>query len=505
MIRANRVQLNVLNMRTRMPFRYGIASMTALPHLFVRLETEIAGKRRTGLASEGLPPKWFTKDPDTTFRADLDDMFAVIRHACDLALEADPAETPFAWWKTIYDAQMTWGSACGFPPLLTGLGASLIERAMIDAFCRATAMPFPEAVRTNALGVHLDALHHELAGFEPGSFLPARPLHRLTVRHTVGLADPLADADIPAEERLDDGLPQSLEACVREYGLTHFKLKLSGDLATDIARLRQVAGVLESSVGDGYHFTLDGNEQYASVSHFTKAWSALNAEPSLRAFMRHVLFVEQPLHRGVALGEEAGRDLRAWRDRPPIIIDESDDGAKHSLGGGGVAGAERSPGAGDVGSAAAALELGYAGASHKNCKGVFRGIANACLIAHRRKQQPQRRFVISGEDLANVGPVALLQDLAAMATLGIDHVERNGHHYFRGLSMLPNEVQSLVLEQHGDLYRCHPLGFPTLAVRGGRIDVGTVVDAPFGTRFLLDSTQFTPLDDWRFETLGVAE
>ena len=484
MLRVRGVDLRVLNMRTRMPFRYGIASMTALPHLFVRVEAEVNGKRVTGLTSEGLPPKWFTKDPATSFRQDLEDMLAVIRRACDLALQIDAAETPFDWWRGLYAQHMAWGDEQGYPPLLTGLGASLLERAAIDAFCRATAMPFPEAVRTNALGVRLGELHPELGPYEPGYSLPARPPRRIVVRHTVGLADPLTDEDVPPDERLQDGLPQSLAACVRTYGLTHFKLKLCGDLAKDVARLRQIAVVLAETVGDGYAFTLDGNEQYKSVSDFCHAWETFQTEPSLRGFMPHLLFVEQPLHRDVALSDDASRELRGWRERPPIIIDESD---------------------GEAESAARALEGGYAGTSHKNCKGVFRGIANTCLIAHRRTQQPQRRFVISGEDLANVGPIALLQDLAAMATLGIEHVERNGHHYFRGLSMLPAEVQGQVLAKHGDLYRQHEHGFPTLDVRGGRVEIDSVLTAPFGTRFLLDTTQFTPLSEWRFETLGVNE
>src|SRR5919202_1549630 len=91
-----------------------------------------------------------------------------------------------------------------------------------------------------------------------------------------------------------------------------------------------------------------------------------------------------------------------------------------------------------------------ASASHKNCKGVFRGLANACLLAKRRAGDPSRPYVLSGEDLANVGPVALLQDLAATATLRVEHVERNGHHYFRGLSMLPESAQRQVLGGHGD-------------------------------------------------------
>src|SRR5688572_12077907 len=143
MLRVREIDLRVLNMRTRMPFKYGIASMTALPHLFVRVDAEIRGKRVTGLASEGLPPKWFTKDPTTYFRQDLEDMLAVIRHACGAALELEPAETPFVWWRALYAAQLAWGEAHRYPPLLTALGASLLERAAIDAYCRASAMPFP--------------------------------------------------------------------------------------------------------------------------------------------------------------------------------------------------------------------------------------------------------------------------------------------------------------------------------------------------------------------------
>src|SRR5207247_7825279 len=127
-----------------------------------------------------------------------------------------------------------------------------------------------------------------------------------------------------------------------------------------------------------------------------------------------------------------------------------------------------------------ALRLGYAGTSHKNCKGVFKGIVNACLLAHRRRQQPHGSVILSGEDLANIGPVALLQDLAVCAALGIASVERNGHHYFAGLSMFPEDVQRQMLEAHGDLYHTSPQGWPTLAIRDGRLQLDSVNNAPFG-------------------------
>jgi len=48
------------------------------------------------------------------------------------------------------------------------------------------------------------------------------------------------------------------------------------------------------------------------------------------------------------------------------------------------------------------------------------------------RRDTANEVVLTGEDLCNLGPVAFLQDLAMMALLGIEHVERNGHHYFAG-------------------------------------------------------------------------
>jgi hypothetical protein len=134
---------------------------------------------------------------------------------------------------------------------------------------------------------------------------------------------------------------------------------------------------------------------------------------------------------------------------------------------------------GDLDALPRALAAGYSGTSHKNCKGVFRGIANACLIEQRRRADPSRAWHLSGEDLTNLGPVALLQDLAVAATLGITHVERNGHHYFRGLSEFPAAVQRDILACHGDLYREHR-GYPVVRVEQGKVSTRSVVAAPFG-------------------------
>src|SRR5882672_1684651 len=87
----------VLHTKTRFPFRYGIASMTEVPHLFVRVRIIINNRESIGLTSEGLPPKWFTKDPTTTFEQDLPQMLQVIGHAATSA--ADVARKPVSFFE----------------------------------------------------------------------------------------------------------------------------------------------------------------------------------------------------------------------------------------------------------------------------------------------------------------------------------------------------------------------------------------------------------------------
>lgn len=78
------LQFHVLPMQTRFPFRYGIASLTALPHLLVTAVLEVDGREVRGITSEGLAPKWFTKHPDTSLEQDLAEMLAVIQNAAGL-------------------------------------------------------------------------------------------------------------------------------------------------------------------------------------------------------------------------------------------------------------------------------------------------------------------------------------------------------------------------------------------------------------------------------------
>ena len=271
------------------------------------------------------------------------------------------------------------------------------------------------------------------------------------------------------EDRVDDNLPQSLEACIRAYGLRHFKIKIQGKAEIDLERLRAVAATVGKAAPANFAFSLDGNEQYKNLDDFAAFWSAIRADSSLRQFFNHLLFIEQPLHRSVALNP-AVADLRKRPDLPPMIIDESD---------------------AEIDSLHQALALGYAGTSHKNCKGICKGIANRCLVLALASDHPDGRFLMSGEDLSNTGPVALLQDLAVQAVLGNESVERNGHHYFCGLKVFSRAWWGPLASAHSDLYTIASDGWPRVKVNDGRMVVGTVNNAPFGCNFELRTAGLT--------------
>jgi hypothetical protein len=270
--------------------------------------------------------------------------------------------------------------------------------------------------------------------------LPLRKPASVHLRHTVGLADRLTAAD-PGNDP-DDGLPATLEAAIAQQGLQYFKLKLSGRAEPDIERLVRIAAVLDAAARD-WHVTLDGNETFEDPGALDAFWRALGREPRLAALRRRTLLLEQPLARKVALATSiAPLDIGV-----PVILDESDD----------------APGVFERG-----LALGYRGISSKACKGLYRSLANAARVA----QEPGR-LLLSGEDLTCQAGLAVQQDTLLAASLGVAHIERNGHHYVHGFCIAPPAESQAFAAAHAGLYRTTP-GNAVLAVRDGRLDLSSL-------------------------------
>jgi enolase-like protein len=427
-LRVAEVLLLERDVRLRLPFRFGAVTLTAAPQAFVRARITLEdGRGGWGAAAEMLAPKWFDKNPALTNEDNAEQLRQALRIARELYTGAGAARTAFRLFADSYRPQLVQGRGQGLDPLVASYGPALLDRAVLDALTRLNGLSFAAAMRANLPGMAPAALLPEFAGFDFDAFLASlRPADRLHARHTVGLVDPITAADQSSVDRVADGLPETLEEVVAAYGHTYFKLKVGGDVAADVARLTAIAGVLDR-LAEPYHATLDGNEQYESVDAALELWRAIERAPALRRLAASILFIEQPITRRTALRGDVGA-LGAAR---PVIIDESD---------------------ADLDAFPAARARGYRGVSSKTCKGFYKSLLNAGRCAMWNREAGRVEFFMSAEDLTTQPGLALQQDLALVSLLGLDHVERNGHHYVRGLAALPLGEQAAWLTAHPDLY-----------------------------------------------------
>ncbi|MDA8108117.1 MAG: mandelate racemase [Betaproteobacteria bacterium] len=456
--RVAELELYERPVRLRLPFRFGAATLRAAQQAFVRARIRLAGGREAhGAAAELLAPKWFDKDPALSD----EDNANQLRSSLALAREgylAGGANTAFGHFRAHYAEQIKAAAGRGLNALVANYGPALVDRALLDALCRAHGLSFYAALRANLPGIELSGWLAELARFDMSAFLASlEPQPAIAARHTVGLADPLVAADQPA--RVNDGLPETLEEVIARYGNRHFKLKLSGELAADVERLAAIAAVLERIDGR-YQVTLDGNEQYEDVEGVLALWRRLAAERRLRRLAASVLYVEQPIKRQAALAQRVSK-LAA---EVPVIIDESDDSLE---------------------AFARARTLGYAGVSSKSCKGVYRSLINRARCELWNRAARDARYFVAGEDLTVQAGLALQQDLALASLLGLEHVERNGHHYVNGMAGLPDAEQAAFHMAHPDLYE-NSHGAVRVAIRDGLLAIGSLDCAGFASRAMPD-------------------
>ncbi|MEK3884391.1 hypothetical protein [Paenibacillus sp. PL2-23] len=449
-IEIQQVEVCEIPIQTRIPFRYGITTVREVNHVIIQLTASIDGEVVQGTAAENLMPRWFIKDKLLTISKEYKALIAVIKGAITHIKALRRGESVFELWSRLYELQkITFEQT--YPPLLWSLGISLLERALIDAYCRATKTTFHQALITNAFGIDLAFFYPELSGVHPQDFIPAKPIDHILVRHTIGLADPLEEENAG----LKDGLPWNLQEIVQTYGLSYFKIKLSGELEWDRSRLESIQGILRRDCNK-FYITLDGNENFKTMSSFQRYWNDLIDNDHMKQLLEHLLYIEQPVARMNAFLESVDSKL------PSIIIDEAD---------------------GELTSYKHAISCGYRGVSHKNCKGVLKSVANLALQElYMRQGYITGEYQITSEDLSSIGPYSLLQDLAVAASLGIIHTERNGHHYFKGLNMFPDDLEQNILELYPDLYERHEDGFAKLSIRMGAISLGHVNQSPFGCR-----------------------
>jgi Enolase C-terminal domain-like len=467
------IELRERDVRLRMPFRFGVVTLTEAPQAFARVRIRLAdGRSGEGMAAEMLAPKWFDKNPALSN----EDNFGQLRASLDTARQlylAGASDSAFGHFTRHYRVQVERCAAAGLNPLVANYGPALIDRAVLDALCRALQQPFHAVVRGNLVGLAATELCPELAGFDFDAFLQdLQPAAGIDARHTVGLVDPIVRSD--QAQRVDDGLPETLEEVVAAYGHRWFKLKVGGDVEADVDRLTRIAAVLDRCA-PGYRASLDGNEQYDDVAGVLALWRRMGEEPRLATLCRSIAFIEQPIKRQAALAQHVG----ALAAHKPVIIDESDDGLDAFV---------------------RARAMGYSGVSSKTCKGLYKAMLNRarCRLWNREGVDGGAdRYFMSAEDLTIQAGLALQQDLALVGLMGIKHVERNGHHYVNGMAGLPVAEQEAFLAAHPDLYeRSH--GAVRVRIRDGTLAIGSLGCTGFASGTLPDWSVMRPMPAGRW-------
>lgn len=476
-IKIKEFDARIEDVRLRMPFKFGIATLTDTPRLTCKVVVEDEqGRRATGYSCDVLPALWFDKAPGKTIDQKVSDQIAMARFAGEVYLKEGKSGAPaFEIWLKSFPRIHAEAEKRGINKLTASFGSSFAERAMMDATCRLAGVSFFQALKSGTFGIDAGSVHEELKGFDVARALPEKPLETIGCRHTVGLGDPLRVADIAAEDRVLDGLPQALEEDIREYGLRWFKIKIDADRARNLDRLKTMAEIFAEMVPSGLACTLDGNEQVRDLSDVEWLLRELKKNETGKALVDSILFIEQPLSRDMAMDPGQEPAIRSLSEMKPLIIDESDN---------------------DVNSVVEARALGYAGVSVKNCKGVFKAVLNQCLITKWNSEWSGARHILSSEDLTNTAIVPLQQDFATCAALGIEHSERNGHHYFRGLDHLTENERASSLQHHSDLYETRD-GFAAMRIRDGRVAVGSLQCAGYGYASEIEFEARMKIEDWK--------
>ncbi|MCB9882275.1 MAG: hypothetical protein H6834_10835 [Planctomycetes bacterium] len=431
--------------RLRLPFRFGNALIEELPVLYLRTTWETEdGRRLAGFAASVVSGAWFDKRADRTLHEREAALHTTVGQA--LAIHADLG--PAAAWTRHEQASevlLEAGRGAGIPDLVSSFGLAIVDAAAIDAVCRAAECSFHDVLLSGLLGG---------APAFPAT-LPPAPLESLAIRHTVGLADPLTSSD--RGDLPDDGVPRTLEEIIATTGVHAFKVKIGSELEPTRDRLRAIEAVLASRAPEAF-VTLDANEAFGDPDRFARFAEALQRDLSLDRFRARVRWIEQPLARDVAFQDEAALAMHRAACLAPVILDESD-------------------GSDDV--AERLLAHGYQGVSAKNGKGVFRTLHSHSVLQHASRTLGTET-ILSGEDLTLPAVVPWHQDAVVAASLGIEHVERNAHHYLRGLDHLSPAEREHALAVYPGLYERVSDDFARLRIVAGRVDLRDLLHQPFG-------------------------
>ncbi len=290
------------------------------------------------------------------------------------------------------------------PELAQLVAASPFDAALHDAYGRVLGANSYDVLSKEHMHHDLsEYLDENFAGEYLDQYTLREPKDRMPLYHLIGAIDPLTDADI--ENRIGDGLPETLPEWITADGLTHLKIKLAGDdLDWDVERvlaIDKVAGEAQSARGcESWVYSCDFNEKCENVDYLLGFLNQIR-EQNAAAYDR-IQYIEQPTHRDLAAHPD--NKMHAAAELKPIVLDE---------------------GLVDYDALLLAREQGYTGVALKACKGQTDSLL---LAAAAQKFE----MFLCVQDLTCPGYSFLHSASLAARIPGVAAIEGNGRQYCPG-------------------------------------------------------------------------
>jgi L-alanine-DL-glutamate epimerase-like enolase superfamily enzyme len=356
-IRLLELQPDTEYIKYRAPIKFGgrVVNDVVLLNVAVEVETR-DGRRGRGFGSMTMGNVWAWPSNKLSTEQTLSAMVElgkrIARQASDYPGAGHPLEITHDLAQTYQAAADEITSAAGLtepmPRLAQLVAASPVEAAVHDAFGKALGQNSYNLLGPEFVSGDLSTwLTDQFAGEYLDRYTLRQPKPSMPLYHLIGALDPLTDADV--KNRINDGLPETLPEWIHADGLTHLKIKLSGDdLAWDVERvvsIERVAVEVQAKRGcSDWCYSADFNEKCANVEYVLDFLARLR-QRSPEA-LRRLQYIEQPTHRDLRANPE-NRMHQAARIKP-VVIDES---------------------LVDFESLELSRQLGYSGVALKACKG----------------------------------------------------------------------------------------------------------------------------------------
>ena len=332
-IRIIEIQFDFEEHQYRTPLKFGGVPTDHCVLFNVQLQVQtLDGKEAVGFGSMPLgnvwafPPKYVPFDQSLTAMKELANLAVTTTRNCRLCAHplelSEVLEPEFLQLADELSERMELSTP--IPKLCTVVTTSPIDAAIYDAFGRANGINsyngLDEDYVSSDLGYFLD---NSFSGKYLDQYTTRHPKPNMPLYHLIGALDPLTDADI--ENRLNDGLPETLSEWILTDGLTHLKIKLNGDDLPqwDVERVLAIDRVTaQTQTRQGvtsWYYSADFNETCQNVDYLLEFLNRIQEENE-QAFHR-LAYIEQPTDRDLKAHPE--NKMHKAAEIKPVVIDES--------------------------------------------------------------------------------------------------------------------------------------------------------------------------------------